>query len=68
MPAASQAAQRIEQPGREQRVAILAPLAMAHLEVHAIGGALEVRQVQGARFGDAQSGRIDGGEQRARAE
>ena len=52
-PIAPVAAQHVEQSRREQRVAILSALALAHLEAHAIGGALDVGQLQGANFGHA---------------
>src|SRR3990172_4636547 len=52
-------AQPVEQSRRKQRVAILAPFALAHLEAHAIGGALDVGQLQGTHFGDRKSTRLN---------
>lgn len=52
-------AQRLEQSGREERVAILGALALAHLDAHAIGGALDVVHLQPAQLRDAQAGSGD---------
>ena len=61
------AAQCVEQARREQRVAILAALALAYLEAHALRSALDVGKLQGAHLGHAQSCSVGGGEQRAPA-
>ena len=61
-------AQHGEQARREQRVAILAALALAHFEAHAVGGALDVAELQSADLGHAQAGGVGGGEQRTRAQ
>ena len=61
-------AQRAQQSRREQRIAILAALALAHLETHAVGRALDVGHLQGAHFGDPQAGGVGDGEQGAPAQ
>ena len=46
-------AQHRKQARREQRVAIPRAFALAHLDAHALGGALDVGQLQGAYLGQA---------------
>ena len=55
-------AQALEQAWRQQRVAILAAFALAYLEAHAIRGALDICDLQGADLGDAQTGSVGDGE------
>ena len=43
-------AQHLQQPCREQRIAILAALALAHLDTHPVGGRFDVRQLQRAHL------------------
>ena len=58
-------AQGIEQARREQGVTILAAFAVAHLETHAVRGALDVGQFQGTNFPDPQARRVGGHQERA---
>lgn len=59
-------AQCLEQPRREQGVAILAALALAHLEAHAFRGGFDVGKLQGAYFRESQAGRVGAHQQGAR--
>ena len=61
-------AQAIEQARRQQRVTILIAFALAYLETHPIRGALDVRDLQGADFGDAQAGGVGRHQERASAQ
>ena len=46
-------AQGREQSRRQQGVAVLAALALADLEAHAVGRSFDVGRLQGTHFGDA---------------
>jgi hypothetical protein len=61
-------AQGAQQSRREQRIAILGTLALAHFQTHALGRALDVGQLHGAQLRHTQAGGIGDGEKRASAQ
>jgi hypothetical protein len=52
--------QGLQQLGREQGISILAALALADLDAHAVWRGLDVAYLEGADFGHAQASGVGG--------